>query len=103
MSACRRVGVSACRRVGVSACGTWGRVPEGRRDRRLYERMEMSTARGPFLRLDCPAVGLINHFNDLIQNFVASVIQFLEDPLAKIVMSKSNLDMDLGLGVQPRS
>ena len=43
-------------------------------------------------------VGLINHFSDLSQNLVAGVIQFLEDLLAKIMMSKSNLEMDLGLG-----
>jgi hypothetical protein len=43
-------------------------------------------------------VGLINHFRDLSQNLVAGVIQFLEDLLAKILMSKSNLEMDPGLG-----
>jgi hypothetical protein len=51
----KRVGVSACRRVGVS---------------------------GFSRRLDYPAVGMINHFDDLRQNLVAGVIKFLEDLLS---------------------
>jgi|HubBroStandDraft_6_1064221.scaffolds.fasta_scaffold1065867_2 hypothetical protein len=59
VSALGRVGVggsvSACRRVGVS---------------------------GFSRRLDYPAVGMINHFDDLRQNLVAGVIKFLEDLLS---------------------
>ena len=49
-----RAGVSACRRAGVSACRGQKRWPIG-----------SSAARGFLLTLNCPAVGLINHFNDL--------------------------------------
>jgi hypothetical protein len=41
---------------------------------------------------------VINHFDDLGQNLVAGVIKFLEDLLADIMLSESNLDMDMGFG-----
>jgi hypothetical protein len=41
---------------------------------------------------------MVDHFNDLSQDLVASVIKFGEDLLLKIAVSKSNLDVDLGLG-----
>jgi hypothetical protein len=40
---------------------------------------------------------VIDHFNDLGQDLVTSFINFVEDLLLKIVLTKSNLDMDLGL------
>jgi hypothetical protein len=49
-------------------------------------------------KVGCPEVGLINHLSDLSQNLVSGVIEFLKNLLAEIMMSKSNLDMDLGLG-----
>jgi hypothetical protein len=41
---------------------------------------------------------MIDHFDDLRQDLIAGVIKFLEDLLAHIVASESNLHMDLGLG-----
>jgi hypothetical protein len=41
---------------------------------------------------------MVDHFNDLSQDLVASVIKFGENLLPEIAVSKSNLDMDLGLG-----
>jgi hypothetical protein len=41
---------------------------------------------------------MVDHSNDLSQDLVASVIKFGEDLLSNIAVSKSNLDMDLGLG-----
>jgi hypothetical protein len=43
-------------------------------------------------------VCVVDHFDDLSQNFIASVIEFLEDLLGKIAVSISNLDVDLDLG-----
>jgi hypothetical protein len=41
---------------------------------------------------------MVDHFNDLSQDLVASVIKFGENLLPEIAVSKSNLDTDLGLG-----
>jgi hypothetical protein len=38
---------------------------------------------------------MVDHFNDLSQDLVASVIKFRENLLPEIGVSKSNLDMDL--------
>jgi hypothetical protein len=45
-----------------------------------------------------PDFRMLNHFYDLSQNLVTSVIKFLIDFLAEIVVPESNLDMNLGLG-----
>jgi hypothetical protein len=49
-------------------------------------------------RFDYPSVGLVDHFNDLGEDLIARVINFVEDLLVKIAVSESNLSMDLGLG-----
>jgi hypothetical protein len=79
----KRVGVSALGRVGVGgSVSAWAQAC-----RRGRKRVGVSACRrvgmsGFSRRLDYPAVGMINHFDDLRQNLVAGVIKFLEDLLS---------------------
>ena len=47
--------------------------------------------------LENPAFRLVNHLDNLSQNFVEGIIQFIEGLLTQVVMSKSDLNVDLGL------
>ena len=44
---------------------------------------------------DYPFVGLINHFNNLCDNFVACVVESLKSRLVNVTMPECNLDVDL--------
>jgi hypothetical protein len=103
----RRVGVSAFSRgvlsafcSGVGSSGILG-IPPRLQERRVggsaCQRIDVFVRRWVGPRFNYPTVGAVDHFNDLSQDLVASVIKFVEDFLLKIALSKSNLDMDLGL------
>jgi hypothetical protein len=66
----------------------------GSADRRVD--MRAATSALPF-RFDYPSVSLVNHFNDLGYNFIASFIKFIKDLLAQVAMPNSNLDVNLDL------
>jgi hypothetical protein len=59
----------------------------------------MSSVWGALRRFDYPALGLFDHFNDVGQDFVASVIKLAEDLLLNLTVSKSNLP-SLNAGLQ---
>jgi hypothetical protein len=42
-----------------------------------------------------PAIGSVDHFDNLSYDLVVGVIKFVEDLFSEVAVSKSNLDMDL--------
>jgi hypothetical protein len=97
----RRIGVSAYRRGGVVAWWRGGVAAWWRIGVVAYRRVGVSACRSPWdipPRFNDPSVGMVDHFDDLPDDLVTSVIESRECLRRDISVTKCNLQVYLCFG-----